>query len=139
MPTESKTKQRTVEHLRVCPVRGIMDVIGKKWAFLIINALGNDEKLRFNGLMVQLDGVSPKTLSDTLKILEKEGLVNKESFNEIPPRVEYSLTKDGRELRKAIMPLLQWAAKRSNSAAERCAFKCQTKPNIRKRTRSSNS
>jgi DNA-binding HxlR family transcriptional regulator len=125
MSKESERKQRVIEHLGACPVRGIIDVISKKWAFLIINALGNCGKLRFNGLMGQLEGVSPKTLSDTLKILEKEGLVRKESFNEIPPRVEYSLTKDGKELRKAIMPLLQWAAERSGVTNEKCNLKCQ--------------
>jgi DNA-binding HxlR family transcriptional regulator len=125
MSKESERKQRVIEHLGACPVRGIIDVISKKWAFLIINALGNCGKLRFNGLMEQLEGVSPKTLSDTLKILGKQGLVRKESFNEIPPRVEYSLTKDGKELRKAIMPLLQWAAKRSSLTNEKCTLRCQ--------------
>jgi len=131
MPKEGRTKQRVIEYLRVCPVRGIIDVISNKWAFLIINTLGNRGKLRFNGLMEQLEGVSPKTLSDTLKILEKEGLVRKESFNEIPPRVEYSLTKDGRGLRKAIIPLLQWTADRSNFANEKCTLKCQGKPDTK--------
>lgn len=120
-----ESKQKAIDHLRACPVKGIIDVISKKWAFLIINALGNCAKLRFNGLMAQLEGVSPKTLSDTLKILEKEGLVSKKSFNEIPPRVEYSLTKDGRELRRAILPLLRWAAERSEVTDEKCDLKCQ--------------
>ncbi len=109
----------------VCPVRGIIDVIGKKWAFLIINTLGNHGTLRFNTLMEHLETISPKTLSDTLKILEREGLVKKEAFNEIPPRVEYSLTTGGKELRKAILPLLQWAARRSNVTDEKCTLKCQ--------------
>jgi DNA-binding HxlR family transcriptional regulator len=131
MSKGSKLKHKVVEHLQVCPVRGIIDVISKKWAFLIINALGNYGRLRFNGLMEQLEGVSPKTLSDTLKILEKERLVAKESFNEIPPRVEYSLTKDGKELRKAIMPLLQWAAERSGTANEKCRLRCQNRATVK--------
>jgi DNA-binding HxlR family transcriptional regulator len=129
MSKVSKPKTKMAVHMQACPVRGIIDVISKKWAFLIINALGNCPKLRFNGLMAQLEEVSPKTLSDTLKILEKEGLVNKESFNEIPPRVEYSLTQDGRELRKAIMPLIRWAAERSRATDRKCALKCQRKSN----------
>ena len=104
----------------LCPLEGIIDVIGKKWALLIINAIGNHGKLRFNDLMSELGFVSPKTLSDTLKNLQKEGLVSRESFNEIPPRVEYSLTQDGVELRKSIVPLLEWAATRENMK-ERCA------------------
>ncbi len=70
--------------------------------------------------MEELNGVSPKTLSDTLKKLEAEDLVNRESFNEIPPRVEYTLTRDGAELRKAIIPLLRWAAKRDGLNKNRC-------------------
>lgn len=127
MPNESKPNRKVSEHLRVCPVRGVIDVISKKWAFLIINALGNSGKLRFNALMETLEGVSPKTLSDTLKMLEKEGFVRKESFNEIPPRVEYSLTKDGMQFRKAIVPLLQWAAKRSRTQGQKCELECHNK------------
>jgi len=103
------------EHVCVCPLEGIIDVISKKWALLIINALGNKGKLRFNSLMEYLGRISPKTLSDTLKELQAEGLIKRESFAEIPPRVEYSLTEDGAELRKSIIPLLKWAAKRNNA------------------------
>lgn len=97
----------------LCPLKGIIDVISKKWALLIINAIGNNERLRFKGLMEALQGISPKTLSDTLKDLESEGLIKRETFAEIPPRVEYTLTKDGSELRQAILPLLRWAAARN--------------------------
>ena len=96
----------------ICPLKGIIDLISKKWALLIINTLGNNERLRFNQIMETLSGISPKTLSDTLKDLQAEGLIERESFAEIPPRVEYSLTKDGAELRKSIIPLLEWTANR---------------------------
>lgn len=109
------------EHVCFCPLKGIIDVISKKWALLIINALGNYGRLRFNGLMEELKGISPKTLSDTLKILETEGLIRRESFAEIPPRVEYSLTDDGAELRKEIIPLLRWAAARNGINKEKCS------------------
>jgi DNA-binding HxlR family transcriptional regulator len=105
----------------LCPLKGIIDVISKKWALLIINTLGNCGKLRFNKLMEALSGISPKTLSDTLKELRAEGLIMRESFAEIPPRVEYSLTTDGAELRKSIIPLLEWTANRDNTDKERCA------------------
>jgi len=81
--------------LCLCPLKGVIDIVSKKWTLMIINSLGNHHKLRFNQLMRELDGVSPKTLSDTLKVLEREGLIKKESFKEIPPRVEYTLLKDG--------------------------------------------
>ena len=95
-----------------CPLEGIIDVIGKKWALLIINAIGNCGSLRFNRLMEELHGISPKTLADTLKQLQVESLIKRESFAEIPPRVEYSLTKDGEGLREAVIPILKWAATR---------------------------
>ncbi|MEM3551837.1 MAG: helix-turn-helix domain-containing protein [Candidatus Bathyarchaeia archaeon] len=103
------------EHLCICPLEGVIDIISKKWSLLIINALGNKGKLRFNNLMEYLGRISPKTLSDTLKELQAEGLIKRESFAEIPPRVEYSLTEDGLELRRSIIPLLKWAAKRNSA------------------------
>lgn len=114
-------------HLCFCPIEGIIDVISKKWALLIINALCNRGKLRFNDLMKELGGISPKTLSDTLKDLQVEKLISRQSFAEIPPRVEYSLTKDGVELGKAIMPLIKWAAAREGDS-KRCPSPCQGAP-----------
>jgi DNA-binding HxlR family transcriptional regulator len=108
-------------HVCLCPLEGVIDVISKKWALLIVNAIGNNERLRFNALMQELNGISPKTLSDTLKQLEAERLIKREAFPEIPPRVEYSLTDDGTELRTSIIPLLGWAAKRTSSEKGKCA------------------
>jgi DNA-binding HxlR family transcriptional regulator len=104
-----------------CPLEGIIDVIGKKWALLIINAIGNYGSLRFNKIMEELYGISPKTLADTLNQLQSEGLLRRESFAEIPPRVEYSLTKDGQGLREAVVPLLKWAATRHGSKGKKCS------------------
>jgi DNA-binding HxlR family transcriptional regulator len=98
-----------------CPLEGIIDVISKKWALFIINAIGNYGSLRFNKLMEELDGISPKTLADTLKQLQNERLIKREAFAEIPPRVEYSLTEDGQGLREAVVPILKWAATRHGS------------------------
>jgi DNA-binding HxlR family transcriptional regulator len=104
-----------------CPLEGVIDVISKKWALLIINAIGNYGSLRFNKLMEELQGISPKTLADTLKKLQNEQLLKRESFAEIPPRVEYSLTKDGQGLREAVVPILKWAATRQGSKRKRCS------------------
>ena len=109
------------DHLCLCPLEGIIDTIGKKWTLLIVNAIGNHGKLRFSRMMEELRGISPTTLSDTLQELQREGLIGRESFAEIPPRVEYSLTKDGAQLRKAILPLLQWASTRTTPTKKRCS------------------
>lgn len=100
--------------LCLCPLDGVIDTIGKKWVLLVVNEIGNHGKLRYNELMTELNGISPSTLASTLKELEKEKIISKEVFREIPPRVEYSLTTRGRELRQAIIPLLKWATKKGN-------------------------
>ncbi|MDE1852870.1 MAG: helix-turn-helix transcriptional regulator [Thaumarchaeota archaeon] len=97
-----------------CPIRGVIDVVGKKWALLIVGVLGNGPSMRYGELMNELRGVSPKTLADTLKLLSESGIVSRRSFNEIPPRTEYSLTDDGRKLRRAIVPVIEWAVERSD-------------------------
>jgi len=111
--------------LCVCPLGGILMTISKKWALLIINKLGVTGRLRFNDLMSELEGVSPKTLSDTLKELQKDGLIGRETFSEIPPRVEYFLTDDGITLRTAIVPLLRWASERDAVHQDRCETVCR--------------
>jgi DNA-binding HxlR family transcriptional regulator len=58
--------------------------------------------------MQRLDGISPKTLAYVLKDLRKENLIHRESFSEIPPRVEYSLTEDWKQLCEAVLPLIPW-------------------------------
>jgi DNA-binding HxlR family transcriptional regulator len=104
----------------LCFVEGTIDTISKKWALLVINALGNHNVLRYTELMSELKGISPKSLADTLMELRKEGLVRRESVAEIPPRVQYSLTKDGQQLRNAIGPLFQWALARNRKGSCNC-------------------
>jgi len=62
--------------------------------------------------MEKLEGISPKSLTDRLRELERMDLVERTVFAEIPPRVEYSLTRDGSELRRVLMPLMEWASKK---------------------------
>lgn len=105
----------------LCPLEGVIDIISKKWALLIINEIGNHKRIRYNDLMKEIEGISPKTLSDTLKGLVKYKLVKRESFNEIPPRVDYALIKDGEDLRYAISPLLQWALSEKGTVFAHCS------------------
>ncbi len=111
-------------HVCFCPLRGVIDAISKKWALLIVNSLGNYGSLRFTELEKVLNGISPKTLSDTLKDLQDLELVNREAFAEIPPRVEYSLTTDGQEFRESIIPLIKWAANRNGWDHGKCPSGC---------------
>ncbi|MDD1720214.1 MAG: helix-turn-helix transcriptional regulator [Methanoregulaceae archaeon] len=119
---------RDSNRLCLCPMQGVIDTISKKWALLIIHVLGNKPRLRFNEIMKELEGISPKTLTDTLAVLQKEGFVGREAFSEIPPRVEYYLTDDGKELWDAILPLLEWTMKRENFSQDLCPSHCFKKP-----------
>ena len=81
-------------------VTKILNYLSKKWTLLILRELHNDGTKRFNDLIREMENISPRTLSKRLKELEKLELVSKKRFNEIPPRVEYSLTNKGKELIK---------------------------------------
>src|SRR5438034_10824254 len=94
-----------------CPCDGLIDIIGKKWALCVVAQLGNEGTLRFNQLIQHLNGISAKTLTDVLKDLQHSGLVKRQAFSEIPPRVEYHLTRAGRELTMLVAPLMVWADK----------------------------
>jgi DNA-binding HxlR family transcriptional regulator len=81
----------------VCPIARTAEIISGKWTLLIIRDLASGVK-RFNQLERSLHGISPKTLSERLRSLEEEGIINRQTFAEVPPRVEYSLTEKGRDL-----------------------------------------
>lgn len=98
----------------MCALNGTMDLLGRKWVLFTIHSIGNHGSVRFTDLNKELKGVSPSTLSWILKKLEQSGVIERKPFAEIPPRVEYSLTGNGRDLRRAIMPLLFWAAKQDD-------------------------
>ena len=81
----------------VCPIARTAEIISGKWTLLIIRDLASSIK-RFNQLERSLHGISPKTLSERLRSLEEEGVIFRQTFAEVPPRVEYSLTTKGRDL-----------------------------------------
>ena len=91
-----------------CPSRKVLDMIGNKWASLIIFLLENEPK-RFSELERVIDGISHKMLTQTLRELERSGLVNRTIFPQIPPRVEYELTPLGKSLVEPINRLLIWS------------------------------
>ncbi|MDD1687859.1 helix-turn-helix domain-containing protein [Methanoregula sp.] len=97
------------DHLCLCCLRGIMPTISKKWAICIISELGRRPSMRFSEIMKDCGEISPKSLADVLKDLQDTGLIQRIAYSEVPPRVEYSLTDHGRDLRVAIGPLLKWA------------------------------
>ena len=109
-----------------CPLQGTIDIIGKKWALLVIYEIGNHGTIRFGELKEELRGITSKSLVNTLEGLQESELISKESFRETPPRVEYSLTKDGRGLYDIIIPLIRWSALRKGAIVKECS--CKHKP-----------
>jgi DNA-binding HxlR family transcriptional regulator len=90
-----------------CTVERTLEVIGNKWTTLILRDLLHGTK-RFGELRNNLSGISPKTLTDRLRYLEEQGVLTRKIHPEIPPKVEYSLTKKGKDLGKIIAEMSKW-------------------------------
>ena len=97
-----------------CPSRAILSHVADKWALLVLGLLSSGP-VRFNELRRQVEGISQKMLSQTLKNLERDGLVARTVYPTVPPKVEYALTGLGQTLTGAIAALGDWA--RANGAA----------------------
>ena len=97
------------EKITCCPVEKTLNIIGKKWAVLIIRDLLSGKK-RFGQLLDSLAGVSPRTLSARLRELENSDVIKKKIFQEIPLHVEYSLTKRGGELHFILDQMNKWGS-----------------------------
>lgn len=93
-----------------CPVRNVLSRVGDKWSMLVLFTLEADNDQRFKELQRNIPDISQKMLTTTLKMLEGDGLIHREVFPEIPPRVEYSLTEKGQSLLPLINNLLSWAS-----------------------------
>src|SRR6185436_16287144 len=89
-------------------IRAILDRIGDKWTLLIVTTL-DGPALRFSELQARIPGISQRVLSLTLRRLERDGLVLRTVFAEVPPRVEYELTGVGRTLIEPAVALAEWA------------------------------
>lgn len=92
-----------------CPIRNILSRIGDKWSMLVLYTLETDEAKRFKELQRNIPDISQKMLTVTLRMLEADGLVKREAFAEVPPRVEYSLSDKGKTLLPHINALISWA------------------------------
>jgi len=92
-----------------CPVREVLDRIGDKWSVLVVALLGDGSR-RFSELRRSIDRISQRMLTLTLRQLERDGLVTRTFYPEIPPRVDYALTRLGHTLLEPIQALSAWAA-----------------------------
>lgn len=91
-----------------CPTRWVLDRVADKWTVLIIILL-KERPQRFSELQRAIEGISQKMLTQTLRILERDGLVNRKVYAEVPPRVEYTLTALGETIYPPLLALSEWA------------------------------
>lgn len=91
-----------------CPTRTVLDRIGDKWTALVVLVL-LDGPQRFSALRTRIGGVAPKVLTETLRRLERDGILTRTAYPEMPPRVEYELTPLGRSLEPPIRSIAAWA------------------------------
>ena len=104
-----RRKEQLNSIIEICPVRNVVARFGNKWALLVILVLSENEPIRYNELGRKIPDISSRVLSNTLRILEADGLVERRFYQEVPPRVEYSLTETGRSLVPIINKLTEWA------------------------------
>jgi DNA-binding HxlR family transcriptional regulator len=100
-----------------CSSRQVLGLVADKWAILVVYALAKGTR-RYNRLQREIGGVSQKMLTQTLRGLECNGLVEREVYASVPPKVEYSLTALGRSLVEALRPLCEWSERNFDAVEE---------------------
>ncbi len=93
---------------RDCPSRRLLDRIGDRWTVLIVGTLDAGPR-RFSAIAAEVDGISQKMLTQTLRSLERDGFVARTAYPVVPPHVEYELTDLGRSLQEPLHALERWA------------------------------
>jgi len=94
---------------KVCPIKDIMASYGDKWSMYTVLLLGKKGTMRFNELSANINGISHRMLTVTLRSLQHDGIVQRTLFAEIPPKVEYCLTPLGESLLRQLIQLATWA------------------------------
>lgn len=116
-----KSEKKSI--VEICPIRNVVSRFGNKWALLVILILSENGSCRFNQLGKLIPDISTKVLSNTLRTLEADGLVERTVYPEVPIRVEYELTATGTSLVPIIQQLTEWANNNLKSVMKhRAAF-----------------
>lgn len=108
---------RTKDEMPTCPVATTVQLIGSKWKLLIMRNLLK-RPWRFNELRRDLDGISQKVLTDSLRSMEEDGIITRTVYPEVPPRVEYALSELGESMRPIIQAMEQWGTEYKKNHAE---------------------
>ncbi len=105
----------TREELPECPVATTVQLIGNKWKLLIIRNLVYNGEQRFTDFVKTIPAISKKVLTDDLRALEDDGLIEREVFAEVPPRVVYSLSPLGKTLKPILDAMFEWGTEYKNN------------------------
>ncbi|MBS3850050.1 helix-turn-helix domain-containing protein [Devosia sp. J2-20] len=112
---EFKSLQDTSKSSNCTAMSDVLNRIGDKWSVMVVGILGHNGTLRFNELKRMINGVSQRMLTLTLRNLERDGLVTRTIYPEVPPRVEYKLTELGKTLQQPINALWNWSSENHGS------------------------
>ena len=104
----------TKDELPECPVATTVSLIGSKWKLLILRNLLN-RPWRFNELKKDLNGISQKVLTDSLRSMEEDGLITRTVYPEVPPHVEYALSELGESMRPILTSMQEWGTNYKNN------------------------
>jgi transcriptional regulator len=104
-----RNKMKNFHNTGNCPIREILSKLGNKWSMLVLVTLNANGTMRFNDIHRTIDDISQRMLTVTLRSLETDGLVARNVYAEVPPRVEYQLTERGRSLLPHLQSLVDWA------------------------------
>ena len=113
--------ERTYQTQDGCPVAATLDVIGDRWTLLVIRDLTLGRSGKFKDLMESLQGISPNLLAQRLKLLEREGIVERHFYSDHPPRAEYRFTKKGAELGSVVRAMAEWGIEYRLTGQQRAA------------------
>jgi DNA-binding HxlR family transcriptional regulator len=105
------TKKLDYEYCKAAPM---LEWIGNKWALVVLVKIAENEPIRFNELYRNIPSVSEKVLASTLKQLTEDGIIHRELFPDVPPRVEYSITEFGKTLLPHVLSLIRWGQENFN-------------------------
>jgi DNA-binding HxlR family transcriptional regulator len=110
MAKKAFTRPAELEHTPAnCHAREMLARVGDKWSVYVIHVLGDAGTLRFNELRSRVSGISQRMLTVTLRGMERDGLVTRTVYPEVPPRVDYALTELGATLRQLVRGLVEWS------------------------------
>jgi DNA-binding HxlR family transcriptional regulator len=120
-------ERRSVEEL-LCPIRHFLSIFGGKWKLPIVCMLVGEAPVRYSLIKRKLGDITNVMLAQSLKELEASGVVHREQYNEVPPRVEYTLTEEGRSVLPMLNQAAQWAAENIKQNTTRGPYcdKCHT-------------